>query len=184
MSTQENAAGIEHIDGLYGYALVITQNRTNAEDLVQETYGRAIPAMGPLRNDSNVKCRLFTILRNIWLNESRQWRKATKIVDVGADSRKSNVADKNVPNPHDAHVSGIERDQVRKAIQELPDEAREIILLREYEEMSYQDIATVLGCPVCAVMSRLARARKKLRDLLSPVLQSNYSGVAGSETTE
>ena len=58
-ATQESTAGIEHIDGLYGYALVLTQNRTDAEDLVQETYVRA---MGRLRNDSNVKGWLFTIL--------------------------------------------------------------------------------------------------------------------------
>ena len=52
---QESTAGIEHIDGLYGYALVLTQNRTDAEDLVQETYVRAFRAMGRLRDDSNLK---------------------------------------------------------------------------------------------------------------------------------
>ena len=62
------AAGIEHIDGLYSYALVLTRNRSEAEDLVQETYVRAIGAMGRLRTGSNVKSWLFTILRNIWFN--------------------------------------------------------------------------------------------------------------------
>ena len=59
------AAGIEHIDGLYSYALVLTRNRSEAEDLVQETYVRAIGAMGRLPTGSNVKSWLFTILRNI-----------------------------------------------------------------------------------------------------------------------
>jgi RNA polymerase sigma-70 factor, ECF subfamily len=64
-ASEESTAGIEHVDGLFGYALVLTQNRSDAEDLVQETYVRAIRAMGRLRDDSNVKGWLFTILRNI-----------------------------------------------------------------------------------------------------------------------
>lgn len=68
----ESTTGIEHIDGLYGYALALTQNRSDAEDLVQGSYVRAIRAMGRLRDDSNVKGWLFTILHNIWLNELRQ----------------------------------------------------------------------------------------------------------------
>jgi RNA polymerase sigma-70 factor (ECF subfamily) len=66
-------------------------------------------------------------------------------------------------------VSNIEQEQVRTAIQQLSVEFREIILLREYEELSYQEIATILECPLGTVMSRLARARSKLRDLLSPL---------------
>ena len=70
-------------------------------------------------------------------------------------------------NSHDVYVSKLETDQVRAAIQELPVEFREIILLREYEDLSYREIASVLNCPVGTVMSRLARARKTLRALLS-----------------
>ena len=179
-----STAGIEHIDGLYGYALVLTQNRTDAEDLVQETYVRAIRAMGRLRDDSNVKGWLFTILRNIWLNELRQRRKAPESVDVETDERTSNLADESAESPHDVYVAKLERRHVRTAIQRLPEEAREVILLREWEGLSYQEIATVLDCPVGTVMSRLARARSKLRDLLSSVLQGSYPRVAGTEATE
>jgi RNA polymerase sigma-70 factor (ECF subfamily) len=183
-SREENTAGIEHIDGLYGYALVLTQSRTDAEDLVQETYVRAIRAMGRLRDGSNVKGWLFTILRNIWLNELRQRRRAPEIVDVEADERTANLADEDAKNPHDAYVDKLERQHVRAAIQQLPEDAREVILLREWEELSYQEIATVLDCPVGTVMSRLARARLKLRDRLSSLLQSSYPRMAGSEATE
>ena len=171
---QESAPGIEHIDGLYGYALVLTRNRTDAEDLVQETYVRAIRAMGQLRHDSNVKGWLFTILRNIWLNELRQRRKAPESVDVEADERTSNLVDESLKNPHEEYVGKLEQRHVREAIQQLPEEAREIILLREWEELSYQEIATVLDCPVGTVMSRLARARAKLRELLCAHLQDSY----------
>src|SRR6201998_2165527 len=71
-----DTVGVEHIDGLYSYALVLTRNRSEAEDLVQETYVRALGAMGRLRNGSNVKSCLFTILRNIWFNQLRQQRTA------------------------------------------------------------------------------------------------------------
>jgi RNA polymerase sigma-70 factor, ECF subfamily len=64
-------------------------------------------------------------------------------------------------------VGTVEREQVRAAIQQLPVEFREIIILREYEELSYQEIANLLACPIGTVMSRLARARSRLRDLLS-----------------
>ncbi|SRR5713226_3545481 len=83
---------------------------------------------------------------------------------------------------HDLYVSKMETEQVRAAIQELPVEFREIILLREYEELSYQEIASVLDCPVGTVMSRLGRARAKLRALLSPALtESDSSGVRGTK---
>jgi RNA polymerase sigma-70 factor, ECF subfamily len=171
---KESAAGIEHIDGLYGFALTLTQNRTDAEDLVQETYVRAIRAMGRLRNDSNVKGWLFTILRNIWLNELRQRRKAPEAIDMEADEKAVNLIDEDAKSPHDVYVDGLEQRHVRTAIQKLPEEAREVILLREWEGLSYQEIATVLDCPVGTVMSRLARARAKLRDLLCALLPSNY----------
>jgi len=183
-STGESRAGIEHIDGLYGYALVLTRNRTDAEDLVQETYVRAIRAMGRLRDDSNVKGWLFTILRNVWLNELRGRRNAPETLDVEADEMPVNLVDNNMKSPHDIYVGHLERRHVREAIQRLPEEAREVILLREWEELSYQEIATVLDCPMGTVMSRLARARAKLRDLLCSLFQNSYPCGEGTEATE
>jgi RNA polymerase sigma-70 factor, ECF subfamily len=183
-TNQERNAGIEHIDGLYGYALVLTQNRTDAEDLVQETYLRAIRAIGRLREDSNIKSWLFTILRNIWLNQLRQRRKAPEVVDIDADEGTANLVEEAAETPHDVYVGHLERRHVREAIQQLPEEAREVILLREWEELSYQEIATVLDCPVGTVMSRLARARSKLRDLLCRLLPSSYPCGEKAEATQ
>ena len=64
----------EYLDGLFGYAMVLSRNGTEAEDLVQETCLRALRSVGQLRPHGNVKSWLFTILRNIWLNEVRRWR--------------------------------------------------------------------------------------------------------------
>jgi RNA polymerase sigma-70 factor, ECF subfamily len=159
--------GLDHLDGLYSYALLLTRNHAEAEDLVQETYVRAIPAVGRLRVDSNTKGWLYTILRNIWLNQLRKWRNGPQMIKIDAQNGVTNSVVDPSKNSHDVYVSKLETDQVRAAIQELPVEFREIILLREYEDLSYREIASVLNCPVGTVMSRLARARKTLRTLLS-----------------
>jgi RNA polymerase sigma-70 factor (ECF subfamily) len=170
-----NATGIEHVDGLYGYALVLTRNHVEAEDLVQETYVRAMQAMERLRAGSNMKAWLFTILRNIWFNQLRKRRNGPQIVeiDVGGDAANSIIEPSK--DSYDLYVSKMETEQVRAAIQELSVELREIVLLREYAELSYLDIATVLDCPVGTVMSRLARARANLRALLSNTLNRSNS---------
>ena len=93
--------------------------------------------MGRLRDDSNVKGWLFTILRNIWLYELRQRRKAPESVDVETDKRTSSLADESTESPHDIYVAKLERRHVRTAIQQLPEEAREVILLRGWKQ----------GCP-------------------------------------
>lgn len=165
-ASSTGVVGIEHMDGLYGYAMVLTRNRTEADDLVQETYVRALEAMHRLRENSNVKGWLFTILRNLWFNELRKRRSAPNLLEIDGED---NAADGLVGNAKDSHeifVSNEDSERVRMAIAQLPIEFREIILLREFEELSYQEIAEVLACPAGTVMSRLGRARAKLRTIL------------------
>jgi RNA polymerase sigma-70 factor, ECF subfamily len=158
---------LHYIDGLYGYAMALTRNQADAEDLVQETYVRAIRGAERLRAGSNVKNWLFTILRNIRLNQLRQQRTAPKFIELDADEGKTDIAIETSPDPYAHYVDKTERERVREAIQQLSSELREIILLREFEELTYREIANLLGCPIGTVMSRLARARSKLRTLLS-----------------
>jgi RNA polymerase sigma-70 factor (ECF subfamily) len=166
-----DATGVEYLDGLYSYALVLTRNHAEAEDLVQETFVRALPAMGRLRADSNAKGWLFTILRNVWLNQLRKWRNGPQMVEMDVDNGVADCIVEPSKDSHDLYVGKLEAEQVRAAIQELPVECREIVLLREYEGLSYQEIASVLDCPIGTVMSRLGRARGKLRALLSTTLK-------------
>jgi RNA polymerase sigma-70 factor (ECF subfamily) len=161
----------EMFDGLYGYAMVLSRDRTEAEDLVQETCVRAVKAIESLQLGSNAKSWLFTILRNIWLNQVRRRRAAPNIVELDVDESTQGMAVEASKDPHALYVTKVERDLVRAAIQQLPDEFREIIVLREYGELSYQEIATLLDCPTGTVMSRLGRARTKLRSLLSGTLR-------------
>lgn len=173
----------EYLDALYSYAVVLSRNRTEAEDLVQETCLRALRAMEGLRADSNIKSWLFTILRNIWLNRVRQSRTAPEVghTDLNENSA-SNIADGG-RDPYAIYVSNIERERVEEAIQRLPLEFLEVILLREYEELSYEEIATLLNCPLGTVMSRLARARSRLRDLLMVVSPSQSKTAVDRQAT-
>ena len=157
----------EYLDGLFGYAMVLSRNSAEAEDLVQETCLRALRSIGQLRPIGYVKSWLFTILRNIWLNEVRRWRAAPDMVEAGSDGNGATELIDTAKDPYEVYVTSVERKQVREGIHRLPVEFREIIILREYEELSYQEIAAVLNCPPGTVMSRLATARCILRELLS-----------------
>jgi RNA polymerase sigma-70 factor, ECF subfamily len=162
-----DVTGLEYLDSLYSYAMVLTRNHAEAEDLVQETYVRALPAMNRLRSESNVKGWLFRILRNAWLNHLRKRRTSPEIMlNDMEDGSAGDIAEPS-KDSYQALVSKIETKQVRAAIQALPPKFREIILLREFEELTYDEIAALMDCPVGTVMSRLARARSKLRALLT-----------------
>lgn len=156
-----------YIDGLFGYAMILTRNPTEAADLVQETYVRALKAKKSLRPSSNLKSWLFTILRNIWLNQLRHKRSAPQMVELESHESMADVEIATSKDPHAQYVSKVEQKRVRNAIQQLSAESREIIVLREYEGLSYQEIGAMLDCPAGTVMSRLARARARLRMLLS-----------------
>src|SRR4030095_6767919 len=161
-------AALEHLDALYGFAMTLTRNQTEAEDLVQETYLRAVRAFGRLMPDSNLKSWLFAIMRNAWLNQLRHDRSAPRFVEIDAEeSDRSQWLDHQANDPHVVYLRKLERDEVRAAIDCLPQLHREIVVLRDIEGFSYQQIAMILGCPAGTVMSRLGRAREKLRRLLA-----------------
>lgn len=163
---QQGANGIEYLDSLYGYALFLTRNRAEAEDLVQETYLRAAQAVNGVRPESNLKELLFTFLRNIWFNDSRKQGNSPQINDVDVEKIAADERADSFVNPHRHYVGKVETEQVQIAIESLPMKLREIILLREYEDFSYREIAAILECPIGTVVSRLGRARSKLKTLL------------------
>ena len=168
---------VSHTDALFRYAMALSRSVPAAEDLVQETFVRAFSAKNPLRPDSNYKSWLFTILKNIWLNHVRKERWNVQILDAEPDGSGLAIPASLDSDPHRRYVSKLEVAQIRGAIQQLPMEFREIIILREYDELSYQEIAGMLGCPVGTVMSRLARARSRLRTILSgQELENDSSG--------
>jgi RNA polymerase sigma-70 factor (ECF subfamily) len=156
---------LSHIDALYRYGMVLSCNAAVASDLVQETYVRALNFRNKLRGDNNIKSWMFTILRNIWLNQPRRERSSPGLTERDC-AEMMELAGGLQDDPHQQLMQKVETERVREAIHRLPDDFREVIFLREYEDLSYREIAELVGCPVGTVMSRLARARARLRNLL------------------
>ncbi|HXG94298.1 MAG TPA: sigma-70 family RNA polymerase sigma factor [Blastocatellia bacterium] len=160
-------AALEHIDALYCFAMTLTRDRSEAEDLVQETYLRAVRAFGQLLPDSNLKSWMFAIMRNAWLNQLRHARTGPRFVELDAEEEnRTNWLDRAANDPHVVYLRKVEREEVRAAIESLPQPYREVIVLRDIEGFSYQQISGIIGCPAGTVMSRLGRARERLRNLL------------------
>jgi RNA polymerase sigma-70 factor (ECF subfamily) len=172
MMFRNNTVGIGNIDGLYSYALTLTRNRTEAEDLVRQTYARANGGSARHHPDGDVKSWMFAILRNIWLNQMQQCGSASDVAEIDRE-RPANHAEMHPSQDRTNASSGPET--VRDALIQLPLELCEIILLRECEDMSYREIAAVLDCQPGTVMSRLAQARSELRLLLSATLKANQT---------
>jgi len=166
--TTFSQAALLHLDALYGFAMTLTRDQTEAEDLVQETYLRAVRAFGRLLPDSNLKGWMFAIMRNAWLNQLRHTRNGPRFVELDAeDGDHSEWLGHLANDPHVLYLRKLEHEEIRAAIDNLPHLYREIIVLRDIEGFSYQQIAGILGCPAGTVMSRLGRAREKLRRLLA-----------------
>lgn len=159
-------AALEHIDALYGYALTLTRDQTEAEDLVQETYLRAVRAFGQLVPNSNLKGWLFVIMRNAWLNQLRHARSGPRFIELDNEEDSERWPDPLARDPYVVYLRKLERQEIKDAIESLPSLYREIVVLRDIEGFSYQQIATLLDCPAGTVMSRLGRAREKLRRML------------------
>jgi RNA polymerase sigma-70 factor (ECF subfamily) len=157
-------------DQLYNFAHWLTQDAVEAEDLVQETYVKALRGFSGFQLGTNFRAWIFRILRNAFLN-SRAGLK-TVALDAAEDEPPSDA-----PSPEATLLAQADRDAVRDALTELAVPHREILLLCEVEEMSYEDIAQVLAIPIGTVMSRLYRARKALRTILVGKLQGGAHGV-------
>jgi RNA polymerase sigma-70 factor (ECF subfamily) len=153
-------------DQLYNFAHWLTQDRSEAEDLVQETYAKALRGFSSFQLGTNFRAWIYRILRNTFLT-SRTGLKANVPLEFDDNSEPS-------AGPETPEAVLIERAQqqvVQDVMAELPVNYREILLLCEVEEMSYQEIAETLSVPIGTVMSRLSRARKALRDRLRQKLQ-------------
>jgi RNA polymerase sigma-70 factor, ECF subfamily len=156
-------------DQLFNFAHWMAQNREEAEDLVQETYAKALRGFSSFQPGTNFRAWMYRILRNTFLT-SRTGLQATRTVPFeDEDGAEIAIADSGTPEA--ILIERSNQQLVQDAIAELPVKAREILLLCEVEEMSYQDIAEALSIPIGTVMSRLSRSRKALRDILAQKLK-------------
>ncbi len=153
-------------DQLYNFAQWLTQNREEAEDLVQETYAKALKGFSSFQLGTNFRAWMYRILRNTFLT-SRTGLKVTMTVPLDLEEDGPELAVER-DTPETILVERANRELLRSAIDELPVYFREILLLCDVEELSYQEISETLSLPIGTVMSRLSRARKTLRDRLRP----------------
>jgi RNA polymerase sigma factor (sigma-70 family) len=162
-------AGFEELamplfDSLYNFARWLAHNSNDAEDLVQETYLKALRSFQSFQAGTNFRAWIFQILRNTFLSScSRLDRRMTVAMDSEEDGPELAV-DRETPETILLNRSNSQL--VQRAIEDLPVHYRETLLLCDAEEMSYQEIAQVLSIPIGTVMSRLARARKAVREAL------------------
>lgn len=172
MGNEENRKRFEslvlpHLDAAYNLARWLTHNDHDAEDVVHESLLRAMRYMGSLRGDS-ARPWLLQIVRHTcysWLKENRP---AENVAFDDADDACQEIAGPSADEPPSAAMRKAERQQVNDAIAGLPVAYREVLVLRELEDLSYNDIARIADIPVGTVMSRLARARALMREALMP----------------
>ncbi|HEY4102183.1 MAG TPA: sigma-70 family RNA polymerase sigma factor [Gemmatimonadales bacterium] len=160
---------VPHLDTLYRVALRLTGDPAAAEDLVQDTMLRALRAWNSFRPGSNARAWLVTILRNQFINGWRSRKRAPEGIDMESVPE---PADLNDPDPEGRFFNELVDDEVLQAVDALPEEFREVLVLSDMEGLPYAEIASSLEIPVGTVKSRLFRARRILQGRLRRYAES------------
>jgi RNA polymerase sigma-70 factor (ECF subfamily) len=156
---------LPHRDALYGHALALTHNADEAEDLVQETTLRALRGFDTFRADGPVRAWLLTILRNLFINSYRTRVRAPRSVSLDALENPDPIVPTQ-PGPERQVFSRMENEALSRAVANLPEDYREVLVLSDMKGMSYQEISDQLEVPIGTVRSRLSRARNRVRRAL------------------
>jgi RNA polymerase sigma-70 factor, ECF subfamily len=157
---------IGHLDTLYRGALRLTRDPAQAEDLVQDTYVRALRYQNSYQVGTNMKAWLFAIMRNLFWDRFKGGRPEDVSLDGDGEFALYDTLSDPTAVPESDVLDRIAADEVVKAVEQLPELHREVVLMVDVEGFSYKDAAEVLGVPIGTVMSRLHRARRQLQKLL------------------
>lgn len=179
---------LPHMDALLRTALRMTKNESDAEDLVQETFVKAYRFWDKFEQGSNCRAWLFKIMTNIFINDYRSKSRAPQSVDVDDIDdnylyRHLTTSDHEV-NPEGQFFAKIFDDDVKKAIEELPDDFRLVVVLSFLEGFSYQEIADIADLQLGTVKSRLHRGRKLLqKQLYDYAVRNGFIKSTSKDTT-
>jgi len=161
---------LTHADQLYRIALRLSGSPQTAEELVQETYLRALRAWESYRPGTNLAAWLATILRNVYLDEARKQsrRPAVEVLDDESEYfLYDQLAGETPPQTHEVVLNRLSGEAILDAIANLPENFREAVVLVDVGDFSYQDAAEILDVPIGTVMSRLHRGRRLLKRALA-----------------
>ena len=183
---------LPYLDSMYGAALRLTRSAADADDLVQDAFLKAYRFYDRFEPGTNLRAWLLRILTNTFINKYRRNTRERKVLD-GDDAEPvgegvmGRAAMRALTEPEDAAMRSLVSQDIQKALDELSEEHRLMIVLADIEELSYKEIADIVGCPIGTVMSRLHRARKHMQGRL--VEQAIEMGIvdptkqaAGAET--
>lgn len=164
-------AALQHLDALYGVAMRLTRDERDAEDLVQDTYVRALRFEERFEPGTNMRAWLLRILTNTFINRYRRRQRERQLADqleLGPDQEAllSSQAVQQLRDPESQLERGLLREELGRAVDSLPEEFRVAVVLADVYGFSYKEIANVLDCPIGTVMSRLHRGRKALQAML------------------
>lgn len=152
---------------VFGFLMTMLRKQHDAEDVLQESFTRALKGLSNYRESGQFRAWLYRIARNEAVSLVRKRRRFVSLEPtIGADSVEREAVDESVPSP-DARILAEERaGRFREALAQLPPEEREVATLRLDRELSFKEIATVVGCPLNTALGRMHNAKRRLRDLL------------------
>ncbi|MBR9984643.1 MAG: sigma-70 family RNA polymerase sigma factor [Desulfosarcina sp.] len=159
---------------IFSIAFGITLDAEESRDIMQEVFLQVYRTFGDFRGDASLATWLHRITVNRSLNWKRRWARRFKWLHVSTDSTDSRSApepESDLPSPETRMANVQTRQRIGNALKMLPDQARTVFVLRELEGLTYEEIADVVGIKLGTVRSRLFHARKRLREILQPLME-------------
>jgi RNA polymerase sigma-70 factor, ECF subfamily len=176
---------IPYMDILYNYALHMTMNSANAEDLLQDTYLKAFRFWGNFERGTNIKAWLYQIMRNSYINQYRKKVKEPKKVEYDENQfyyRISQQGSFDSKYLEEKSYDEIFEDEITHSLDKLTKELKTVVILSDFEDLSYEEIANIINCPIGTVRSRLHRGRKHLQNELFNYAKENGYIFKGYQT--
>lgn len=163
---------LQHLDTLYAHALRLTRSPSDAEDLVQDTFVKALRFYDRFERGTNLKAWLLRIQFNSFVNKYRRRNKEHAVAESmshepAGEATLGRGALQALLDPQGAALQPVVAKELQAVLDALPEDHRTVVILADVEELSYKEIAEIVGCPIGTVMSRLHRARRTLQERLA-----------------